>query len=218
MLSKLEFEDGERLECAKIVCMARNYVAHINELNNARPKRPIFFMKPSTAIVNEGKRVLLPSFSQSVHHEVELAVVIGKSGHAIPQEKVNDYILGYGVAIDLTARDLQQELKDGGYPWEIAKAFDQSCPISKIRRKEAVGDILDLSIELSVNGELRQSGRTSQMIYPVAEMIAEMSNYFTLNKGDVILTGTPSGVAELRSGDIMIGEIERVGRLNFEVM
>lgn len=218
MLSKLEFENGDRIECAKVVCMARNYVAHIKELNNARPKRPIFFMKPSTSIVNEGKRVLLPSFSSDVHHEVELAVVIGKSGKSIPKEKVNDFILGYGVAVDLTARDVQQEMKDGGYPWEIAKAFDQSCPVSKFRLRDDVGSVDNIAISLDVNGERRQDGRTEQMIYSVADMISEMSTYFTLNRGDLILTGTPSGVAKLSSGDILKGDIENVGSLNFEVI
>ena len=218
MLNKLELENGESLDCSKIVCIARNYSEHIKELNNAKPKRPIFFIKPNSALLNQGKRILLPEFSSNIHHEIELAVVIGKNGHAIPEEKVEDYILGYAVALDLTARDLQTEMKDGGYSWEMAKAFDHSCPISSIRLKEDVPSIENLNIEFFINNELKQSGNTNQMIYTIPQMISEMSRFFTLTRGDVILTGTPKGVGQIHSGDGLHGKIESVGELFFEVI
>lgn len=216
MFTKLHLENGESLDCSKIICIARNYAEHIEELKNTKPKRAIFFMKPNSALINQGKRVLLPEISNHIHHEIELALVIGKDGHAIPEEKAEDYILGYGVALDLTARDIQNEMKENAYSWEMAKAFDQSCPISTIRLKEKVGAVDNLKIELFVNNELRQSGNSNQMIYKIPQMIAEMSRFFTLKRGDVILTGTPKGVGEIHSGDVLHGTIESIGELFFE--
>lgn len=216
MQNYLELENGESLYCSKIICIARNYVAHIEELNNLATKKPTFFIKPNSALVNEGKRILLPDYSDSVHHEIELAIVIGKDGKKIPKEKAYDYILGYGVGVDLTARDVQAELKSSGLPWEAAKAFDQSCPISKIKLKDDNFDPQNTGIRCSVNNELRQDGNTNLMIYKIDEIIEAASKMFTLHKGDVIMTGTPEGVGKLESGDILTGEVDNVGKLNFE--
>jgi len=218
MTHYLELENGEELYCSKIICVGRNYNAHIEELNNTKPTEPMYFIKPNSAIVTEGQRIFLPKFSTNIHHEVELAVVIGKSGKHIPKDRVNDYILGYGIGLDLTARDLQTELKEKGYPWEKAKAFDGSCPISKIRLKENVTSHNDLEIELKINNEVRQHSRTSRMIFDVETLISDASNYFTLQKGDIILTGTPEGVGQVKSGDILIGTIENVGQFHFEAV
>lgn len=216
MMNYLELENGESLYSSKIVCIARNYVAHIKELNNVTPSKPTFFIKPNSSLANEGQRVLLPNYSNSVHHEIELAIVIGKSGKKIPKEKAYDYIMGYGVAVDLTARDVQAEMKKNGFPWEAAKAFDQSCPISKIKLKDDTIDPQNLSISCSVNQELRQDGNTNLMIYKIDEIIAAASEMFTLHKGDVIMTGTPEGVGKLESGDILTGEVEGVAKIHIE--
>lgn len=218
MMNYLELENGESLYCSKVVCIARNYVAHIQELNNITPKKPTFFIKPNSSLVNEGQRVILPDYSDSVHHEIELAVVIGKSGKKIPKEKAYEYILGYGIGVDLTARDVQAELKSSGFPWEAAKAFDHSCPISKIKLKENTQvDPQHTRITCSVNQEVRQDGNTELMIYKIDEIIAAASQMFTLHKGDVIMTGTPEGVGKLESGDILTGEVEGIASIHIEL-
>jgi acylpyruvate hydrolase len=213
----LHLEDGTELYPSKILCIARNYVDHIKELQNSIPDAPFYFSKPNSALLNEGKRIVLPKHSQSIHHEMELAIVIGKEGRFITKDKVNDFILGYACALDLTARDIQTKLKEKGYPWELAKAFDHSCPISTVRFKEHVKNAQDLNFELKVNGQVRQSSNTSLMISSIADIISDLSNYFTLEKGDIILTGTPKGVAGITSGDVLEGKIDSVGTIFFEV-
>jgi 5-carboxymethyl-2-hydroxymuconate isomerase len=197
----------------KIVCIGRNYAEHARELGNVVPDSPILFMKPASCLVHDGGTVIIPSYSEECHHEVELAVLIGKEGHNIQPDFALEHAAGYAIAIDLTLRDIQNQLKEKGHPWEIAKAFDTSCPLSDFVPAESVADPQDLNLKLSVNGELRQDGNSSDMMRSVAQIIVEMSKYFTLEPGDILLTGTPAGVSALQNGDTVEASIEGVGTL-----
>jgi len=211
------YERNLRLPVGKIVCLGRNYVDHIHELGNEIPQAPVLFIKPATSIIPDGGRIVIPPYSSDCHHEVELALLIGKKGRQIAEEKVFEHIAGYGVAIDLTLRDVQARQKEKGLPWEIAKAFDTSCPLSDFVPADKVADPHNLQLTLSVNGATRQDGNTALMMRRIPQIVAEMSEIFTLEEGDVILTGTPAGVGPITSGDTVIAEIEGVGRLQVGV-
>lgn len=198
----------------KIVCIARNYAEHIRELGNEVPDRPVFFMKPASSVIGEGERIVIPAFSQDCQHEVELALLIGRTIKEISAADALDAVAGYGVAIDLTLRDVQSELKSKGLPWEVAKAFDTACPLSDFVAAATVRDPQDLAISLRVNGEVRQDASTALMLRPLPQLIAEIAAIFTLEAGDVILTGTPAGVSRLYSGDRVTATIAEVGSLN----
>jgi 5-carboxymethyl-2-hydroxymuconate isomerase len=208
--------DNEYL-IGKILCIGRNYVDHIKELGNETPAAPVVFMKPATAVIGDGDSVVIPSYSAECHYEAELAVLIGTDGKDIPEAEALSHVAGYGVAIDMTLRDVQDSLKKKGLPWEIAKGFDSSCPLSDFVPAAQVLDPQDLVIRLSLNGEERQNGSTGLMINPVARIISYLSGIFTLEEGDVILTGTPAGVGRVQGGDVMEAEIPRVGRLKVTV-
>lgn len=201
----------------KIVCLARNYAEHARELGNETPAAPVLFMKPASAIIGNGDVVCIPSYSGECHYEVELALLIGKTARNIPPEDAMDYLAGYGIAIDMTLRDVQNRLKAKGLPWEIAKGFDTSCPLSEFIDTSAVTDPGNLKLCLSVNGEIRQNGSTADMIHAVPQIISYISGIFTLEPGDVILTGTPAGVGQVVTGDRMTAEIESVGILSVSV-
>lgn len=201
----------------KIVCIARNYAAHIRELGNEVPDRPVFFMKPASSAIGEGEKIVIPAFSQDCHHEVELAILIGRTTKGIAVAEAMSAVAGYGVAIDLTLRDVQNELKSKGLPWEVAKAFDTACPLSDFVAAETVGDPQNLAITLKVNGEVRQDATTALMLRPIPELIAEIAAIFTLEAGDIILTGTPAGVSRISSGDRVTASISEVGSLNVTV-
>ena len=201
----------------KILCIGRNYAEHIRELGNETPSAPVIFMKPASSVIGEGEEIVIPPYSSDCHHEAELALLIGKGGKEIPPEQVMEHLAGFGVAIDLTLRDVQAELKKKGLPWEIAKGFDTACPLSAFVPQERVGDPQDLSIRLSVNGELRQDGSTALMIHSIPAIVSYMSGIFTLEPGDVILTGTPAGVGPLKAGDQLVAEIPGVATLRVNV-
>jgi 5-carboxymethyl-2-hydroxymuconate isomerase len=208
---------GQSFPIGKIICIGRNYVDHIKELGNETPGAPVIFMKPATAVIGDGAVFTIPSYSSNCHHEAELAVLIGTGGKNIPKEKALDHVAGYGVAIDFTLRDVQDELKKKGLPWEIAKAFDGSCPLSDFVPAAAVADPQALQITLTVNGETRQDGSTALMIHTVAAIISHMSGIFTLEPGDVILTGTPAGVSAVKPGDHVTARIAGVGHVNVQI-
>jgi 5-carboxymethyl-2-hydroxymuconate isomerase len=197
----------------KIVCIGRNYVEHIRELGNKVPEKPVIFIKPASAIIPSGGQIIIPPHSNNCHHEVELAILIGKPAKSIDAESAPQHIAGYGVALDLTLRDVQSAQKEKGLPWEIAKAFDTSCPLSDFVPAEQVADPQNLQISLKVNGEVRQNGNTKEMMRSVAELIAATSEYFTLEEGDILLTGTPSGVSRIQSGDQLVAKVENIGEL-----
>lgn len=208
---------GEKIPLGKILCIARNYVAHAKELGNEAPEAPVVFLKPSTAVIFNGETVVIPEWSSDCHYETELAVLIGRGGKNIPETEGLSYVAGYGVALDMTLRDVQGELKKKGLPWEQAKGFDTSCPLSDFVSAATVGDPQHLTVRLTVNDELRQDGETSLMIHPVAKIIAHMSRIFTLEEGDVILTGTPSGVGRTVSGDRLTAEVPGVAKLSVTI-
>jgi len=207
----------QKITVGKIVCVARNYAEHARELGNPVPDKAVLFIKPASSILADGGTVVIPPYSSDCHHELELAVLIGRTGKDIAEEDILSHVAGYGVALDLTLRDVQSELKTKGLPWEIAKAFDTSCPLSTFVPAEKVPEPQQLRLRLTVNGELRQDGTTANMLRPVARLISEASAYFTLEAGDILLTGTPSGVGPLKSGDRVEAVIEGVGRLTVEV-
>lgn len=201
----------------KIVCLGRNYLDHIRELGNAVPDRAIIFCKPASSLLSDGGQIELPDYTDNCHHELELAVLIGTAGKNIAVEKSLQHVVGYGVALDLTLRDLQNELKGKGMPWDIAKGFDTSCPLSDFVPAEQVDNPNNIRLTLKINGELRQDGTTAQMMRSIEEIVAELSQFYTLEPGDIILTGTPAGVSKIQSGDELYGEIEQVGTLRVTV-
>lgn len=208
---------GTEYPIGKILCIGRNYAEHIRELGNETPDAPVIFMKPASSVIGDGGTIVIPPYSKDCHHEAELAVLIGTEGKDIPAERALDHVAGYGVAIDLTLRDVQAELKKKGLPWDIAKGFDTACPLSAFAPADRIADPQDLRIILTVNGETRQDGSTSLMIHPVREIISYLSGIFTLEPGDVILTGTPAGVSAITRGDALVAEIPGVARLQATV-
>jgi len=201
------------LPVGKVVCVGRNYLAHIRELGNEVPAQPVLFMKPSTALVGLERPIRLPTHGRECHHELELAVLIGQRLSGVEAAVVAGAIAGYALAIDLTLRDVQAELKAKGQPWELAKAFDGACPISPFVPPEALPEPQRADLRLRVNGRVRQQGNTGQMMRGIDELIAYISQVFTLLPGDVVLTGTSEGVAALRAGDRL--ELELDGRFRF---
>jgi len=197
----------------KIVCVARNYAEHARELGNPVPEQAVLFIKPASSIPGADGAIIIPPYARECHHEIELAVLIGRTGKAIATGEALAHVAGYGVALDMTLRDVQAGLKAKGLPWEIAKAFDTSCPLSTFVPAAQIPDPQQLRLKLTVNGALRQDGTTAHMLRPVAQLISEVSNYFTLEAGDILLTGTPAGVGPVQSGDQLEAVIDGVGRL-----
>jgi len=192
----------------KIICIGRNYTKHIEELANERPEEPVVFMKPDSAILLKQHPFVIPEFSDDIHHEIEVIVRINKVGKYIEPKFAHKYYDEIGVGIDFTARDLQQKLKDKGLPWEKAKAFDGSAVIGEFLPKTQFASMEKLTFELTNNGKSVQKGNTSHMLWQIDELIAYVSQYFTLKIGDVIFTGTPEGVAVVRPGDVLEGFLE----------
>lgn len=195
--------NGEYLDLplGKVVCVGRNYAAHAKELNNPVPTAPILFIKPATSVVPFAGEIVIPATQGECHHELEMSVLIGKSLQRASEQQVSDAVLGFGLGLDLTLRDLQAKLKEKSHPWEVAKSFDGACPLSEFVSVDGVPDFQQCALTLTVNGEPRQQGNTSDMITPVLALIAFISHHFTLLPGDVVLTGTPAGVAALNNGD-----------------
>ncbi len=185
----------------KIVCVGRSYAAHAAELNNPVPAEPILFIKPADAACALGPVFAVPQGMGSVHHELEIAVLIGETLSNASEETVLASLAGVGIGLDLTLRDVQDGLKAKSLPWEIAKSFDGACPLSDFIAADKVEDWADIEISLIRNGKVQQEGNSSAMLFPIIALIARMSRHFTLNPGDVIMTGTPAGVGPLEVGD-----------------
>lgn len=200
----------------KIIAIGRNYAAHIAELNNEKPSQPVVFMKPDTAILRNNAPFYYPEFSKDIHFEVEVLIKINREGKYIDQKFAHKYYEEIGIGIDFTARDLQNKCKEKGLPWEIAKAFNGSAPISEFVSKEG-HDLSNLNFSLKQNGELKQQGNTSLMLFPFDEIVAYVSKYFTLKKGDIIFTGTPAGVGPIAIGDKLEAFIEEEKLLEVEI-
>lgn len=203
------FLDGAAcdLPLGKIVCVGRNYAAHARELGNAVPDAPILFMKPATAAVPLVRGFAIPASRGECHHETEITILIGHTLKHASEAECHAGIAGIGLGLDLTLRDLQNELKKKGHPWEVAKAFDGAAPLSAFLRPEGIV-LNDIRFTLKVNGELRQRGHSADMITPVLALLAHISTVFTLEPGDVVMTGTPEGVAALQPGDALVLEME----------
>ncbi len=200
----------------KIICIGRNYVEHIEELGNERPTHPIIFMKPDTSLLKDNAPFYYPEISKDIHHEVEILIKIKKEGKSIAEEFAHQYYDEIGLGIDFTARDLQALAKEKGHPWELAKGFNGSAPISPFISKEPF-DLKNLNFRLEKNNEKVQEGNTSLMLWPIDEIIAYVSKFILLKTGDIIFTGTPKGVGPVSVGDRLTGYIEDQQMFDFEV-
>ena len=201
----------------KIICIGRNYAEHAKELNNAIPTEPVFFMKPDTALLKDGEPFYYPDFTKDLHHEIEIVLKINKVGKHIEPQFAHKYFEEIGLGIDFTARDLQTIAKEKGLPWEKAKAFDGSAPLGKFVHKSALGNLADIHFELKINGQSRQVGSTKDLLFNFDQVISHVSKFVTLKVGDLIYTGTPSGVGPVHIGDKLQGYVQGDLFLEFEV-
>lgn len=208
--------ETEGFPVRRILCVGRNYTAHRIEMGSDDRDPPFFFAKPADAIVPPGRDVAYPPRTANLHHEIELVVAIGTGGKDVSEDAALNHIYGYAVGVDMTRRDLQNAAKDKGYPWDASKGFDDSAPISAIRRWS--GPAPQGRIAISVNGQTKQDGKVADMIWNVAEIVSEASKLWTLAPGDLIYTGTPEGVGPVVRGDVVEGEVEGVGKLAFRVV
>ena len=201
----------------KIICIGRNYIDHIKELSNQKPMNPVVFLKPDSAVIAKNQNFIIPSFSNEIHHEVELVIKINKVGKHIDKSFSHKYYDEIGLGIDFTARDIQSNLKEKGHPWEKSKAFDNSCMVGNFFKKEKLEDISKIEFSLKKNNEIVQSGCSNDMLWKIDELISYVSQYFTLKIGDLIFTGTPSGVSKVESGDILEGYISSIRMFTLKV-
>ena len=201
----------------KIIAIGRNYAEHAKELNNPVPTVPVIFMKPDTALLKDNKPFYHPEFSQDIHHEIEIVLKVSKEGKHINEKFAANYFEEIALGVDFTARDIQSKHKEKGLPWELAKAFDNSAPVSNFLLKAKFADIYNVSFNLDINGETRQQGNTKDLLFSFERIIAFVSQYITLKKGDLIFTGTPEGVGKVQVGDRLEGFLESEKLLDFYV-
>jgi 2-keto-4-pentenoate hydratase/2-oxohepta-3-ene-1,7-dioic acid hydratase in catechol pathway len=202
----------------RIFAVGRNYAEHIKELSNEKPDEPVIFTKPDTALIRNNSPFYYPSFSNDVHYEVELVLRISKEGKNIGEKFASKYFDAIAVGVDFTARDLQQKAKEKGLPWDIAKGFNGSAPVSdKFIPVGEIKDLKNINFSLKVNGELKQQGNTSFMLFSFDYIISYLSKFFTLRTGDLIFTGTPKGVGPVKVGDVLSASVEDEKLLEFEV-
>ena len=200
-----------------IFCIGRNYAQHIAELNNATPTEPLVFLKPTSALAIEGDAITLPPFSNAIHYEVELVIYIKEDAKNLSEESALSVIGAYGIGLDLTARDLQDKIKERGEPWTKCKGFPGAAIVSTFISAEKIKDPTDITFSFEQNGELKQNGNSKMMLYPIAEIIAYLSTVYGLSKGDIIYTGTPEGVGKLAPGDKLTLTLEDKITANFEI-
>jgi len=189
------------LQYGSVYCIGRNYVEHIHEMKSEKTTDPVVFLKPRSSIIHDGDTITIPERSNNVHHEIELVILIGKKVKDISANDAASAIRGFGVGIDVTARDIQSDAKSKGLPWSLAKGFDTFAPVGNLLPFEGTVDLQNLKLQLKVNGKVRQDDSTAKMIFPVDELISYLSYNFTLYPGDLIFTGTPKGVSKLSNGD-----------------
>jgi acylpyruvate hydrolase len=201
----------------KIIAIGRNYAAHAKELNNPVPEKPVIFLKPDTALLKDNKAFYIPDFSSDIHYELEVVLKICKEGKHISEKFASKYYEEIGLGIDFTARDIQAEHKSKGLPWELAKAFDHSAAISNFIPKTELPDVYSSRFKLEINGETRQDGNTRNMLFSFEQIIAFVSKYITLKKGDLIFTGTPEGVGQIKTGDKLEAWLEDQQLLSFDI-
>lgn len=201
----------------KIICIGRNYADHAKEMNAATPSEPMFFMKPDTSLLRPGTPFFYPNFSNDIHYECELVVKIDRVGKNIAEKFAHKYYSEIGLGIDFTARDLQQKCKENGHPWEIAKSFEGSAAISAEFINKSKLDLSNLSFSLNQNESTVQNGNSSDMIFTIDKIIAHVSQYMTLKKGDLIYTGTPKGVGPVKIGDELYGFIGEIKMFELKI-
>ena len=201
----------------KIICIGRNYAEHAKEFGDEVPDKPVFFLKPDTSLIIRNRPFFYPGFSDEIHYETEIVLKINRLGKNISKKFAHRYYKEMTVGIDLTARDLQRECKKHGHPWEIAKAFEGSAPLGKFVNKERFGDIYNLNFGLQINGDVRQSGDTKDLIFDFEDLISYISRFFTLKMGDLIFTGTPAGVGPVQIEDRLTAYIEDKILLDFRI-
>jgi fumarylpyruvate hydrolase len=209
----------ERLPVHRIYCVGRNYAKHAREMGMDPDREPpFFFSKPADAVVANGTPVPYPPRTSNLHHEIELVVAIGTGGRDISLDRALDHVYGYAVGLDMTRRDQQFAARDQGRPWDVAKGFDHSAPVSAIRPAAEMGHLEQGAIWLEVNGETRQRANLSEMIWSVPEIVAELSTYYELRPGDLIFTGTPEGVGPVKRGDSLVGGIDGLETLRITIV
>jgi len=212
-------EQGQLIDfpAAKAVCVGQNYLEHMQEMGGVPVKQAVFFIKPNSAFVNLGEQLLIPANKGEVHYELELALLVKKPLKDASTQQLNDAVWGYALALDLTLRDIQLQLKQKGHPWERAKAFDNSCVLSPFKPLNSLQELNRVELVLSQNGRLKQRGNTSQMIRNLQRLLCEASSCFSLMPGDVLLTGTPAGVGPLHAGDKLSMQVADIS-VNTEVV
>jgi len=213
----LHVQNGDDIPVGKIICLARTYARHAMEMGSQPASDLVMFLKPASAVIHDGGTIRIPHAADEVHHEVEMAVVIGRRGCHIAAGNAARHIYGYAVAVDVTARDLQHEAKQQGLPWTAAKGYDTFCPISSVVPASRIAHPDALELSLSVNGTLRQTSTTARLIHPVEDILAQLSDIMTLCPGDLILTGTPEGVGPLHPGDVVEARLDDCCHLRVSV-
>ncbi len=208
---------SKEIEIGKIVCVGRNYAEHAKELGNEVPEKPVIFLKPASAVIFSGDKIIYPSFSNEMHHETELVLLIGKKIKNGNEAESEEAIEGYGVGLDMTLRDIQSELKKKGHPWTIAKCFDTSAVLSEFILKKDYKLTLDEEISLFINGEMRQKEKLNMMLFSPVKIVQYISSLMTLAEGDLIFTGTPKGVSKVEKGDKLNAKISGMVELNCTV-
>jgi acylpyruvate hydrolase len=201
----------------KIIAVGRNYSEHAKELNNPVPEQPVIFLKPDTAVLKDNQDFYLPPFSQDIHHEIEIVLRVCKEGKHVAKKFASNYFDSIGLGVDFTARDIQQKHKEKGLPWELAKAFDHSAPVSEMLPKDEFADLYDLNFRLEKNNEIVQSGNTKDLLFSFENIIVFVSQFITLRKGDLIFTGTPHGVGPVAIGDHLVGFLNDKKLLDFQI-
>lgn len=207
----------EKIHVSNIYCIGLNYSNHIAEMKSEKPSEPMVFMKPTSAIVYNNDSIIIPKISNDAHHEGEIVILIGQDGKDVSIKDANNYILGIGIGIDVTLRDIQSEAKKKGKPWLVSKGFATSAPVSEFLPVENFQDLKNLQIQLFVNDQLRQKGNSQEMIFDFSEVISYISSIFSLKAGDLIYTGTPAGVAQMVNGDKVKVTLDSVIQLNVDV-
>ncbi|MGB8657974.1 MAG: fumarylacetoacetate hydrolase family protein [Candidatus Zixiibacteriota bacterium] len=203
---------------ARVFCIGRNYAEHVQELSNVIPTKPVVFIKPATCLVEPGERIHFPKHGKELHHEVEIVVKVGREGKVTTEEEALSFVSAITVGLDLTLRDVQEELKKKGLPWEIAKAFEQSAPIGDLVTYDQSLDLNNISFGCRVNGVERQRGNTGDMIFGFGRLLVELSKIWVLRPGDLIYTGTPSGVGPLKIGDTIQVESDPIGSFSWGIV
>ena len=201
----------------KIIAVGRNYVEHAKELSNPVPVEPVIFLKPDTALLKDNRDFYYPDFSKDIHYELEIVLRVSKEGRSVQEKFAANYFDSVGLGIDFTARDIQQKHKEKGLPWELAKAFDHSAPISRMIAKEEIANLYDLNFRLEKNSQEVQNGNTKDLIFSFEKIIAFVSQFITLKKGDLIYTGTPAGVGPIHIGDHLEGYLQDTKLLDFNI-